>query len=92
MDQFRTARETLAAVTILFPVVTQEGPLQRPSGFPPAWAPGSASHMLILGLGPVYQEWTDGKMGLCGLVMAALPSSGCDCAHYCPFTFHQQAS
>lgn len=62
MDQFRTASETQAAVTILVPAVSHEGPLQRPTGVPSAWAPGPVSHMPTLGQGPVHQEWSDGKM------------------------------
>lgn len=36
------------------------------------------------------ERWRQG--GTVWLVMAVFPSSDCDCAHYCPFTFHQQAS
>lgn len=62
MDQFRTASETKAAVTILVPAVSHEGPLEKSTGVPSARAPGPVSHMPVLGLGPVHQEWIDGKM------------------------------
>lgn len=63
MDRFRTTGETRATITTLVPAVTREGPLQRPTGVPPAQAPGPVSHMPFLGLGLVHQEWSDGKMG-----------------------------
>ncbi len=56
MDQFRTASETQAAVTILVPAISREGPLQRPTGVPSVRAPGLVSHMPALGPRPVHQE------------------------------------
>lgn len=73
MDQFRRASETQDAVTILVPAVSHEGPLQRPTGVPPARAPGPVSHFPTQGRRLVYQDLNDGKIGLCGWLWQIFP-------------------